>query len=256
VLTHPTLEKLKQMRLVGMAQGLEDQLQTPQIESLGFEERLGLLVDREQTERQTRRLKSLLTRAKLRLRSSLEDIDYRSRRGLDKSLILELASCHWLRDHHNLLLTGPTGVGKTFIACALAQKACREGLSAIYLRLPRLFGDLALAKGDGRYGKLLLGYGRTDLMVLDDWGLAPLTAENRRDLLEILDDRYRKRSTLITSQLPVSKWHEYLDDPTLADAILDRVVHNAYKIDLKGESMRKRQGKGVPGGKKMGKPIR
>lgn len=243
MLTCPTLEKLKEMRLTGMAGALEDQLQTPDIATLGFEERLGLLVDREQTERDNRRLKTRLTKAKLRQQASMEDIDYSGHRGLDKAQLLELGSCKWIAEHHNLLLTGPTGVGKTFIACALAQKACRQGLTALYLRLPRLFGDLTIAKGDGRYGKLLVRYSRVDVMVLDDWGVAPMTAENRRDLLEILDDRYEKKSTLITSQLPVEKWHRYLEDPTLADAILDRVVHNAYRIEMKGESMRKRKGR-------------
>ena len=243
MLTHPTLEKLKDMRLVGMAGALEDQLQTPEIASLSFEERLGLLIDREQTERDNRRLKTRLTKAKMRQEASVEDIDYSGNRGLDKAQLLELGSCRWITEHNNLLLTGPTGAGKTFIACALAQKACRQGLTALYLRLPRLFGDLTIAKGDGRYGKLLVRYSRVDVMVLDDWGVAPMTAENRRDLLEILDDRYEKKSTLITSQLPVDKWHRYLEDPTLADAILDRVVHNAYRIEMKGESMRKRKGK-------------
>jgi DNA replication protein DnaC len=243
MLTHPTLDKLKEMRLLGMAAALEDQLQTSEITSLSFEERLGLLIDREQTARDNRRLKTRLTQASLRQQASLEDIDYSGNRGLDKAQLLDLGSCRWIAEHNNLLLTGPTGAGKTYIACALAQKACRQGLSALYLRLPRLFGDLTIAKGDGRYGKLLVRYSRVDVMVLDDWGVAPMTAENRRDLLEILDDRYQKKSTLITSQLPVEKWHRYLEDPTLADAILDRVVHNAYKIELKGESMRKRKGK-------------
>lgn len=243
MLTSPTLDKLKEMRLLGMATALEDQLQTPEITSLSFEERLGLLVDREQTTRDNRRLKTRLSKASLRQQARLEDVDYSGPRGLDKAQLLDLGSCRWIAEHHNLLLTGPTGAGKTYIACALAQKACRQGLSALYLRLPRLFGDLTIAKGDGRYGKLLGRYSRIDVMVLDDWGVAPMTAENRRDLLEILDDRYQKKSTLITSQLPVEKWHRYLEDPTLADAILDRVVHNAYKIELKGESMRKRKGK-------------
>ncbi len=243
MLTNPTLEKLKDMRLLGMAGAFEDQLQTPEITSLGFEERLGLLVDREQTERDNRRLKTRLTKARLRQPASLEDIDYSGSRGLDKAQLLDLGSCKWIAERNNLLLTGPTGAGKTYIACALAQKACRQGLSALYLRLPRLFGDLTIAKGDGRYSKLLVRFSKMDVMVLDDWGLAPLTAENRRDLLEILDDRYEKKSTLITSQLPVEKWHQYLEDPTLADAILDRVVHNAYRVELKGESMRKRKGR-------------
>jgi DNA replication protein DnaC len=243
VLTNQTVEKLKQMRLLGMAAALEDQLQVAETAGLCFEERLGLMVDREQTERDNRRLKTRLTKAKLKQQASMEDIDYSGARGLDKAQLLDLGSCRWVTEHNNLLLTGPTGAGKTYIACALAQKACRQGLTALYLRLPRLFSDLAIAKGDGRYGKLLVRFSRMDVMVLDDWGVAPMSAENRRDLLEILDDRYEKKSTLITSQLPVDKWHRYLEDPTLADAILDRVVHNAYKLELKGESMRKRKGK-------------
>ncbi len=243
MLSNQTVEKLKEMRLSGMAAALEDQLQMAETAGLSFEERLGLMVDREQTERDNRRLKTRLTKAKLRQTASMEDIDYSGSRGLDKAQLLDLGSCRWINEHNNLLLTGPTGVGKTYIACALAQKACRQGLTALYLRLPRLFSDLAIAKGDGRYGKLLVRYSRIDVIVLDDWGVAPLTAENRRDLLEILDDRYEKKSTLITSQLPVDKWHRYLEDPTLADAILDRVVHNAYRLELKGESMRKRKGK-------------
>jgi DNA replication protein DnaC len=243
MLTNQTVEKLKQMRLLGMAAALEDQLQTADVASLSFEERLGLMVDREQTERDNRRLKTRLTKAKLRQQASMEDIDYSGARGLDKAHLLDLGSCRWINEHNNLLLTGPTGAGKTYIACALAQKACRQGLTALYLRLPRLFSDLAIAKGDGRYGQLLVRYSRIDVMVLDDWGVAPMTAENRRDLLEILDDRYEKKSTLITSQLPLDKWHRYLEDPTLADAILDRVVHNAYRLELKGESMRKRKGR-------------
>ncbi len=241
MLNHPTIEKLKEMRLLGMASAFEDQLQTPDIGDLSFEERLGFLVDREQTHRDNRRLKTRLTKARLKQQACVEDIDYGSNRGLDKSQMLQLSSCQWIKEAHNLLVCGPTGVGKTFIACALAQKACREGHSAIYHRLPRLMNDLMIAKGDGRYSKLLLSLSKIDLIVLDDWGIAPLSADNRRDLLEILDDRYERKSTVITSQLPVDKWHRYLEDPTLADAILDRVIHNAYRIEIQGESMRKRK---------------
>ena len=241
MLNHPTIEKLKEMRLLGMASAFEDQLQTPDIGDLSFEERLGFLVDREQTHRDNRRLKTRLTKARLKQQACVEDIDYGSNRGLDKSQMLQLSSCQWIKEAHNLLVCGPTGVGKTFIACALAQKACREGHSAVYHRLPRLMNDLTIAKGDGRYSKLLLSLSKIDLIVLDDWGIAPLSADNRRDLLEILDDRYERKSTVITSQLPVDKWHRYLEDPTLADAILDRVIHNAYRIEIQGESMRKRK---------------
>lgn len=239
MLTHPTLEKLKNLQLRGMAAGLEDQLRTAEIESLSFEERLGLLLDREATSRADRRLKTRLTQAKLRVAASIEDIDHAARRNLDKSVLLELAGCSWIARHQNLVITGPTGVGKTYLACALAHKACLEGYKALYQRLPRLLHDLEIAKGDGRYRAMLAGLQRIDLLILDDWGVTPLTDANRRDLLEILDDRYGARSTLITSQLPIPAWHEYLADPTLADAILDRFIHNAHYLDLRGDSMRK-----------------
>jgi DNA replication protein DnaC len=243
MLIHPTLDKLQALKLTGMTAALSDQLQMPDIEELSFDERLGLLVDRELTARDNRRLTSRLRRARLKHQAALEDIDYRHPRGLDKSLIQALAACRWVQEHLNILITGPTGVGKTWLACALAQKACREGHTALYLRLPRLLPELAIAKGDGRYPKLLTMLAKTEVLVLDDWGLAPLTAEHRRDLLEILEDRHGVRSTLATSQLPLDKWHDLIGDPTLADAILDRLVHNAYKITLKGASMRKRQAK-------------
>jgi DNA replication protein DnaC len=241
MLTHPTLDKLQALKLTGMTAALSDQLQMPDIEELSFDERLGLLVDRELTARDNRRLTSRLRRARLKHQAALEDIDYRHPRGLDKSLIQALAACRWVQEHLNILITGPTGVGKTWLACALAQKACREGHTAMYLRLPRLLQELAIAKGDGRYPKLLTTLAKTEVLILDDWGLVPLTAEQRRDLLEILEDRHGVRSTLATSQLPLDKWHDLIGDPTLADAILDRLVHNAYKITLKGASMRKRQ---------------
>lgn len=240
MLIHPTLEKLHTLRFNGMAHGLEEQMQMPDIDSLSFEERLGFLVDREMTDRENRRLTTRLRKAKLRQSASLEDIDYRYPRGLDRSLMTKLQSCQWIREHHNLLITGPTGTGKTFLACALAHKACREGYSAQYSRLPRMLRDLHIAKGDGRYGKLLTSYAKTDLLVFDDWGLSKFNQEQSHDILEILEDRHGLRSTLITSQFPVENWHELIGDPTLADAILDRLIHNAYKINLKGESMRKK----------------
>lgn len=243
MLPHPTLDKLSALRLTGMHKALQEQLALPDIEHLSFEERLGLLVDRELTEREDRRLQTRLRHARLKQSACLEDLDTRTPRGLDKALITQLATGQWIRDGLNLLILGPTGVGKTWIACALAQQACRQGFNTRYLRAPRLFEDLYLAHADGRFPKLMAGYAKTDLIVLDDWGLASLDAAARRDLLELLDDRHGQRSTLVTSQLPVEHWHEVIGDPTLADAILDRLVHSAYRITLQGESMRKRKAK-------------
>ena len=243
MLHHPTLDKLTALKFTGMAAALNEQIAMPDIEQLSFEERLGLLVDRETTVRDDRRLKTRLKKAKFRQNASIEDLDTRHARGLDKALIIELAGCSWIKRHLNLLITGPTGVGKTWIACALAHKACREGYSARYLRLPRLLEALPIAKGDGSYPRLLNDLAKTDVLILDDWGLSKLTAEQRRDLLEILEDRHDVRSTIVTSQLPIDQWHRIIGDPTLADAILDRLVHSAYKINLTGESMRKTKSK-------------
>jgi DNA replication protein DnaC len=241
MLTPPTLDKLQTLQLSGLYPALVEQLQMADSAALSFEERFGLLVDRELTERDTRRLTTRLRQAKVRQTACIEDIDYRHPRGLAKAVMARLATCQWGREHPNVLLTGPTGMGKTWLGCALGHKACREGVTALYLRLPRFFQDLSMAKGDGRYGKRLTTLAKTDLLILDDWGLAPLSDENRRDLLEIIEERHDCRATLLTSQLPVEHWHEALGDPTLADAILDRLVHNAYKLTLQGESMRKRQ---------------
>ncbi len=243
MLKHPTLDKLHALKLAGMAAALADQSTIPDITDLSFEERLGLLVDREMTERDNRRMTSRLRRAKLRHTAILEDLDYRNSRGLDKGLVQSLAGCQWVKEHLNVLITGPTGVGKTWLACALAHKACREGYTAQYVRLTRLLRELTIAKGDGQYSKLLTSLAKVDVLILDDWGLMKLSAENRRDLLEVLEDRHGRRSTIATSQLPIEEWHGVIGDATLADAILDRLVHNAYKINLRGESMRKQQAK-------------
>jgi DNA replication protein DnaC len=246
MLNHPTLEKLSALQLRGMAQAFAEQLQMPDIGELSFAERLGLLVDREATHRDNQRLARRLKSARLRHDAAVEDVDFRAPRGLDKSLLLSLCSCQWIDQHLNLLITGPTGVGKSYLACALAQKACREGHTALYHRLPRLLSELAIARGDGRYGRLLDSLTKPHLLVLDDWGLHPFADGHRRDLLEILEERYGRRSTLVASQLPVEAWHEAMGDPTLADAILDRLVHNAHRLELRGESMRRRRAAPAP----------
>ncbi len=240
MLLHPTLETLTTLRFTGMAAALDEQMQMNSLVDLGFEERLGILLDREMAVRQTRRMNTRLRKARLRQDGCIEDINFRHPRGLDKSLVMRLAGCEWVKDHNNLIITGPTGVGKTYLACAFAQKACREGYSTLYLRITKLFEDLALAKGDGRYLKLLASFAKADLLVLDDYGLEQLGRDQRHDLLEILEDRHGLKSTLVTSQLPIDHWHEQIGDPTLADAILDRLVHSAHKIKLNGESMRKK----------------
>ncbi len=241
MLNHPTLDQLKEMKLSGMALAFEEQLQRADYNDLSFDERLGFLVEREHSVRANRQLTYRLRRAQLKLNASIEDLDQRIPRGLDKSFINELARSRFINDHLNVLITGPTGVGKTYLACAIAHSACRNGFSARYLRVPRLLTDLTIARGDGTWSKVLAQLAKTDLVILDDWGLATLNAEQRRDLLDILDDRHGLRSTIVTSQLPVKQWHEIIGDPTIADAILDRLVHNAYTVNLKGESMRKKQ---------------
>ena len=241
MLIHPILDKLRAMRLTGMERALEEQLQMDDVQSMSFEDRLGLLVDREETERASRRLKNRLRTAKLRQAACVENIDFRHARNIDRQTVLDLASCRWITKHHNLLITGPTGVGKTFLACALGHKACLEGHTVRYLHMPKLLRELSIARADGRYAKLLAGLARTDLIILDDWGMATMADTERRDLYEILEDRDGLRSTAVTSQLPIDTWHRVIGDPSLADAILDRLTSTAYRIDLQGESMRRKR---------------
>jgi DNA replication protein DnaC len=235
----PAQDKLRTLKLRGMLKGLEEQLASSSYETLSFEERLGLLIDRELTEQENRRLETRLRQARLRQTACVENIDFTQARGLDKGLVRKLSGGKWIEEHLNALITGPCGVGKSFIACALAHKACLLGHSVLYTRAPRMLQDLALARGDGRYLKLMRALTRTHVLVIDDWGLAALNDSERGDILEILEDRHQRTSTIVTSQLPVKHWHEIIGNPTLADAILDRLVHNAYSIELKGESMRK-----------------
>ena len=243
MLIHPTIDKLNDMRLTGMAQGFRAQLENPEIHNLPFEDRFALIVDMEFMARENRQLATRLKSAQLRQNAALEDLDTKPSRGLDRALLASLSTCQWVKQRHNLLITGATGVGKTWLSCALSHNACRRGIRVVYHRLPALMQDLDLARHDGRYTKIMRGIAKAELLILDDWGIAPMSPEQLRDLLEMIDVRYEKGSTLITSQLPVASWHEALNDPTMADAILDRVVHNAYKIDLKGPSMRKLRSK-------------
>lgn len=239
MLVNQTVESLRRMRLTGMAEAFLAQSQDPGCRELSFEERFGLLVDRESTYREDHRLRRLLKEAHLKTQACVEDIDYGHSRGLERSIMASLSTCQWVRDHRNALVTGPTGVGKTFICCALGNLACRNGFSSRYYRLPRLFMDLGIARGDGSYPSLLRRFAKTDLLILDDWGLGPLTAAESRELLEVLEDRCQTKSTVVASQVPVEKWYELIPDSTVADAIMDRLVHNAHKIALRGESMRK-----------------
>ena len=243
MLQQHTLEKLSTLRLTGMAAAFEQQLAQPAAEELSFEERFALLLDQEILYRDNRRLSRLLKAAKLRLNACVEDIDYRHPRGIDRSFMRTLASCQWVQRHQNLAITGPTGSGKTWLACALGNQACRQGLSVRYFRLPRVFEMLRIAHGDGSYPRLMNQLAKTDLIILDDWGIQKIAAAQRNDLMEIIEDRHGLRSTLIAAQLPIEHWHEFIGEATLADAILDRLLHNAHRLPLKGDSMRKKHKK-------------
>jgi len=239
MLTHPTSDRLRELGLIGMARALEEHRRQQESAELGFEDRLALLVDREALERDGKRLATRLRFAGLRQQASPEDVDHHVGRGLDRAVFQRLTGGEWIERHQNLLVTGLTGTGKTWLCCALGQRAYRDNRAVLYQRVPRLLEALGLPGSDGRYARMLKGLARVQLLILDDWGIAPLTAEARRDLLEIIDDRHDRASTIVTSQVPVTGWHEHIGNPILADAVLDRLVHGAHRIELKGESMRK-----------------
>jgi DNA replication protein DnaC len=242
MLNEPTIEKLQTMKLYGMADAFRAQLETTESHQLGFEERLALLVDQQWLWKQNRALQRRLQVAKLKQRAVIEDINYQHPRGLDRKLLRTLASSEWVRQKLNIVFTGPTGIGKSWIGCALAQKACRDGFSILHKKTSELFRELAIAQVDGSLSRMLVRLAQIDVLLLDDFAMAPLKDSERRDFLEVCDDRYQRRSLILTSQMPVSHWHEQIGDPTIADSILDRILHNAYRIELKGESLRKKLG--------------
>jgi DNA replication protein DnaC len=251
MLTHPTHDRLVALGLTGMAKALDEQRDQRNVEGLTFEERLGLLVDREAAERESKRLVMRLKYANLRQDAAIEDLNTKAARGLDRALFARLATGEWIVRRQDLLITGKTGTGKSWLACALGHKACRDDRSVLYWRVPRLLDALALARGDGRHARLLKSLARVQLLILDDWGLATMTSQQGRDILEIVDDRHGRASTIVTSQLPVEKWHDVIPDPTVADAVLDRLVHTAHRLALKGESLRKPSSEARPE-----KPVR
>ena len=245
MLTHPLFDQLKTLRCQGMLEAFQEQLRTPDINRLSFDERFALLIEQECLARENRKLTNRLRQAKLKEQACLEDIDYSQERQLSKMVITRLAQCTWISRKENLMITGSTGTGKTYLACAFAHQACRQGYGARYIRLPKLFQAITIAKADGSYIKLMEYVSKLSLLILDDWGVAPMTDSNRRDLLEIIDDRYNHSSTLITSQLPINTWHDSIGDATLGDAILDRLLHNAHRIEVAGPSMRKNKAKNL-----------
>jgi DNA replication protein DnaC len=244
MLNEPTKTKLYAMKLNGMAEAYDEQCSQSSVTELGFEERFGMLVDRQWLWKENRALATRLNYAKLRQSACFEDLDFTEARGLKRALTDQLGTCEWVRQHQNLIITGPTGCGKTFVACALAHKACREGYRALYFYAPKLFRALSTAYADGSLANLLKKIAKAQVLVLDDWGLAKIDERQYREFLEILDDRHGQGSTVMTSQFPLSAWHEAIPDPTVADALLDRLIHNAHRIEMKGESMRKRKNRG------------
>jgi len=241
MLIEQTIEKMNAMKLFGMRDALAEQTELSSYDSLSFEERLGMLVDREWIDRENRKLERRMKVAKLKIPASMEDVDYRASRGLDASLMRSLADCRWVASNSSILIIGPTGTGKTYLSCALADQALRKGYSCLYFRAPRLFSALLLARADGSWPRFLAKLEKADVIVVDDWGLSPLTDGERRQFLEVLEDRHGSKATIMASQLPVSAWHDVIGEPTVADAILDRLVHNAHRIELKGASMRKQR---------------
>ena len=239
MLAHQTAEKLKKMRLPGMAEAFLNQLSQPSNTTMSFEEKLGLLVDYEWTHRQNRKLERMLKKASFKISACMEDIDYQHPRELDRKVMENLSTCQWILSAQNVIITGPTGTGKTYLSCALGNQGCRQGFSTRYFQVSKLLSKINMAKGDGTLPKLLNELAKTDLLVIDDFGLAPISAPESRDILEIIDDRYQRGSTIVSAQLPVEHWHETIADPTVADAILDRLIHNAHKLILKGDTMRK-----------------
>jgi DNA replication protein DnaC len=239
MLTQQTLDKMNSMKLLGMTEALQQQLGSGEYSRLSFEERLGLLIDGEWSAREQRKLTRRLQIAKIRYPASLEDVDFKHPRGLDRSQVLNLGNCNWIQSRYNLLITGPTGIGKSYLACAFVERACRRGHSAVYVRLPRLLQQLAVARGDGSYSRILTRLARVQLLAIDDWLLAPLRDTERRDLIEVIEDRSERASTLIASQLAAKDWHAAIGDPNLADALCDRLLHNAHRLELKGPSLRR-----------------
>ena len=240
MLNQQTIEKLAALKLNGMADNFTLQLQQPKMNELSFEDRFAMIVDAQWEWKENSRMKRYLRDAKLKLKACVEDIDYKTQRGIDQSVMMRLIAGDWIKNFQNIIITGPTGVGKTFLACALANRACRNGFHCLYLRSPGFYYRMALSRSDGSYGKIMNKLSKTNVLIIDDFGIAPLTDAERRDLFEVVDERQGHGSTIITSQLPIENWHDIIGDPTIADGILDRLIHNAHKINLKGGSMRKK----------------